>query len=270
MSTNITKQTVIDFEVDSFGLYTIEITARCKKDNDLKVEIDDIRFREIPPEKNIQSYNISPSWNGTNLKGLNKTIYFILTLNKGNHALTFTPKNNAVIESWKYTLLTDTRVINFANLPQVEDGDRRPLYSFILVDTTLRSITADVSVSWHKFDGDDVKLIINNEIQQDTKSRFWKNWVWHGLPIQIFTGAKKEIKTFIKNLDSNRHYIEFWVDKTPTFHKITLNLGNYNPKRIPTVEDPEWTGKFSDDTDQMILARAIFGEAENQTKEVKI
>jgi len=266
----IKSKTQETFQVEQFGLYVIEITARCEKNNDLKVEIDNIQFREIPPENNIQSYNIPASWNGTNLKGLSKTIYFILTLNKGEHTLTFTPKDNSVIENWKYTLFTDTRVLNFENLPQVEDGDRRPLCSFILVDTPLRSITADVSVSWHKFDGDDVKIIINNEIQQDTKSRFWKNWVWHGLPIQIFTGAKRGIKTFIKNLDSDTHYIEFWVDKTPTLHKITLNLGNYNPKRTPTVEDPKWTGDFYDDTDQILLARLIIGEMEGQSEEAKV
>jgi len=264
MSTNITKQSVIEFEVDSFGLYAIEIVAQCEKKNDLKVGIDDIQFREIPPEKNIQSYNIPASWNGTNLKGLSKTIFFILTLNKGKHTLTFTPRNSAIIEGWSYGLLTNTNTINFENLPQVEDGDRRPLYSFILIDTPLKSISADVSVSWHRFDGDDVELIVDNQIEQNTKVRFWKNWVWHSSLRQIFTGTKRESKTFIKNLDLNTHYIEFWTDRTPTLHKVTLDLGDYNPKRIPTVEDPEWTGHFSDDTDQMILARAIFGEARDK------
>jgi len=61
MSTKITKQSVIEFQVDSFGLYTIEIVARCDKKNDLKVEIDDIQFREIPPTKNIESYKLE--WN---------------------------------------------------------------------------------------------------------------------------------------------------------------------------------------------------------------
>ena len=270
MSTKITKQSVIEFQVDSFGLYTIEIVARCDKKNDLKVEIDDIQFREIPPTKNIESYNIPPSWNGTNLKGLSKTIFFILTLNKGKHTLKFTPKGNAVIEGWGYSLLSNTHTINFENLPKAEDRDKQPLCSFILVNTPLKSVTADVSVSWHRFDGDDVKLIIDNKIEQNTKSRFWKNWVWHSQPLQLFTGTKRETKTFITNLDSNTHYIEFWVDKTPTLHKLTLNLGNYTPKRIPTVEDPEWTGDFYDDTNQILLARLILGESENQPREAKI
>lgn len=264
MPINITKQSVIEFDIDSFGLYTIKITARCEKNNDLKVEIDNIQFREIPPEKNIQDFNIPPSWNGINLKGLSKTIFFILTLNKGKHTLKFTPKDTAVIEGWGYSLLNNTNTITFENLPQTEDRDKRPICSFILVNTPLKSVSADVSVSWHKFDGDDVKLIIDNKIEQNTKSKFWKNWVWHSSLRQVFTGIKRESKTFIKDFESNTHYIEFWTDKTPTLHKVTLDLGDYNPKRTPTVEDPEWTGKFADDTDQIILARAIFGEARDE------
>ncbi|MEK7619373.1 MAG: cell wall hydrolase [Patescibacteria group bacterium] len=37
-------------------------------------------------------------------------------------------------------------------------------------------------------------------------------------------------------------------------------------KRIPTVDDPLWTGDFHDDSDQMILARAIFGEGRSLSK----
>lgn len=59
------------------------------------------------------------------------------------------------------------------------------------------------------------------------------------------------------------HYIELWADKTPTLHKVNLNLGDITLKRIPTKLDPEWTGNFANDTNTMILARAIFGEARN-------
>lgn len=33
---------------------------------------------------------------------------------------------------------------------------------------------------------------------------------------------------------------------------------------IPTVDNPAWTGNFSNDTEQMILARAIYGEARGE------
>ena len=42
---------------------------------------------------------------------------------------------------------------------------------------------------------------------------------------------------------------------------ITLETDVRTNKRIPTQDDPLWTGDFSDDSAQMILARAIFGEA---------
>ncbi len=42
------------------------------------------------------------------------------------------------------------------------------------------------------------------------------------------------------------------------------------PPAVPTVDNPGWTGDFNDDTVQMILARAIFGEARGETNEGKI
>jgi len=59
--------------------------------------------------------------------------------------------------------------------------------------------------------------------------------------------------------------------------KETSVVVNYNPpKRIPTVNDPEinyhidGTPNFNDDSEQIILARAIFGEARGESKEGKI
>ena len=38
----------------------------------------------------------------------------------------------------------------------------------------------------------------------------------------------------------------------------------------PTVDNPKWTGDFNDDTEQMILTRALYGEARGETKDGKI
>src|SRR3989338_307273 len=83
-----------------------------------------------------------------------------------------------------------------------------------------------------------------------------------------------EQKIVIRDRDRGTHYLEFWADQTPTLHKVMLDLGELGPKepsteidqppsRVPTVEDPKWTGNFEDDRDKIIVARVLFGEARN-------
>ena len=266
----ITDNAQTEFTVDEFGLYAISITAGCEKNHDLKVEIDEKQFREIPDEKSIQTYNIPPAWNGAELKGLKKTVIFLLKLNKGKHTVKFFPKTEAVLESFSCDIISDYQKIDSNLELQAQDGDRRPWVAFILSDLPLESVTAEASVSWHWFDGDDVKLIIDNEAEENSSSKRWKYWAWHASPLRIFSGSQREQKTFSKNLPQGTHCIEFWADRTPTLHLVSLNLGKPELKRTPTKDDPKWTGDFADDTDTMLLARLIFGEARNQSKETML
>jgi spore germination cell wall hydrolase CwlJ-like protein len=57
----------------------------------------------------------------------------------------------------------------------------------------------------------------------------------------------------------------------PVLHNLVINFGEKPqlPKRIPTVDDPKWTGSFDDDPEDILLARLIFGEARNQPREAK-
>jgi len=48
----ITAKTQAKFDISASGLYAISVTARCHRKDDLRIEIDDQFFREIPPEKN--------------------------------------------------------------------------------------------------------------------------------------------------------------------------------------------------------------------------
>lgn len=250
------------------GLYAININARCGKKGDLRIEIDGRFFRETPPEKNIQKYDIPPAWNGTKLKGLSQVNIFLLYLDKGVHTLTLIPKESVQLESFDFQQILDVKNIKFNLELQAENGNGRPWVTVALIDLPLKSITPEASVDWHLFDGDDVKLIIDNEIEKNTVSLLWKNWLWHATPKQFLSGSKKEQKIVSKNLAKGIHYIEFWADKTPTLHSVILDLGYLElqsnpsqPNRIPTVDNPKWTKDFADDPDQIILARALFGEA---------
>ncbi len=264
----ITSRTQEKFTLSESGLYAIRITARCKGKNDLRVEIDNQLFRDIPPEKNIQKFDIPPAWNGAKLKGRPQTNIFLLQLDEGEHVINFIPEGLAKVEEFSYWQIKDPTQIEFNLEQQAEEGDKRPWFTFALVNLPLRSIEAEFTVNWHYFDGDDVKLIIDNAIEKNSTSLFWKNWLWHARPDQLLNGPKKEQKIVTKDLSKGIHYIEFWADNTPTLHKIIFDLGDLNsepaqpePTNTPTVENPKWTGDFSGDSDQMILARVLFGEA---------
>lgn len=263
--------------VEQFGLYAISITARCQgkrflglwKEQNLRLEINGTQFREIPPEKNIQLFNIPPAWNGVELRGLSKTVVFILPLNVEDYAFKFFADPEALIEKFEYKRLSDVRSIVFDLNEKADDGDKRPWYTFALIDLPLLALKADISTQWHFFDGDDVKLIIDNKIEPNPKSKKHHNWAWSAQPA-LFSKPKREQKEFTENLPVGMHCLEFWADKTPTLHQVGFNLGDFKPKRTPTVKDPEWTNDFADDTNEMLLARLILGEAENQSKEAKI
>ncbi|HOZ03225.1 MAG TPA: cell wall hydrolase [Candidatus Woesebacteria bacterium] len=266
----ITAKTKVKFAISESGVYVISITARCKGKNDLRVEIDNQLFREIPPKDNIQKFDIPPAWNGTKLKGRSQTNIFLLQLDEREYVVDFIPEGRVTIEKYSYWQIEDPTHVEFNLDQQAEEGDKRPWYTFALVGLPLKSIEAEVTVDWHYFDGDDVKLIIDNAIEKNSSSLLWKNWLWHATPGQLLSGPKREQKVITKDLPKGINYIELWADKTPTLHSIILDLGNLEskiaqpePTTIPTVENPKWTGDFADDTDQIILARALFGEARN-------
>ncbi|MFZ5376790.1 MAG: cell wall hydrolase [Patescibacteria group bacterium] len=266
----ITSKTQEKFTISESGLYAISITARCKGKNDLRVEIDNQLFREIPPEKNIQKFDIPSAWNGTKLEGRSQTNIFLLQLDEREHVIAFIPEGQAQVEKFSYWQIEDPTHIAFNLDQQAQEGDKRPWLTFALIDLPLKSIKAEVTVNWHYFDGDDVKLITDNQVEKNPDSRLWRNWIWHATPKQLLSGPKREQKIITKDLPKGVHYIELWADKTPTLHNVTLDLGNLEldqaqlePATAPTVENPKWTGDFADDTDQIILARALFGEARN-------
>jgi len=277
----IIKPLSIDIPVDTFGLYAISITARCQSGKllglwggeNLRVEIDDVQFREIPPEKKNQKFDIPPAWNGTVLQGRAKTVIFLLALNKGEHTLKCIPNPSATIEDYSVIPIKDSHNIVFELNTQAEDGDRRPWYTFALINLPLHSLSVDIAVNWHWFDGDDAKLVVDGETEEKLENKRWKNWYWHATTGQVFSGAKREGHSFQKELSQDIHYIELWADRTPMLHTVTLNLGDFTlklPKRIPTVDDPMWTKDFEDDPPEILLAQIIFGEAANQSKKVKI
>lgn len=216
-----------NFEISKSGLHAIFVSARCKSDEDLRVEIDGQYFREIPPEKNIQLFDVPPAFNGAQLLGLKKTVVFLSVLEESKHAINLIPQNSAFVEEIEIQELSSTQDLKIEIQNQAEDGDRRPWILFVLIDLPLKYLTANVTAKWRFRDSDEVKLVIDGKIQKNTFSLFRRNWLWSGSIFKKLFQKETQTQTIESNLSQGTHYIEFWADRTPILNAIKLNL-NYS------------------------------------------
>lgn len=277
-----------EFNVTEDGLYLIEIIASAKSwwqnllkikfgDDDLTVKIDGIDFPKLNGKAGL--FDGEVAWNGNNLKGLSKTNVFVVNLSVGVHMVTFLSDKSPILKSIKICSVNNKISYVPTDNNPAEDGDRRQWMTVIMVDLSLKNIAIKAIARNHpdQNDHDDIKLSIDSEAQlnEDKDNKSHRYWYWSG---KILNGEEKEFKKEI-NKPKGFHYIEFWADRTPEIKSINLHLGlnnesgsGENEKRIPTVDDPEWTEdpSFNDDTEQMILARAIWGEARNTSREARI
>ncbi len=285
MSENIFPKTITDkfsysFSVDRFGLYAITLMARCRSakqigqtgGEDLWVEIDGRRFREVPEFAKPQYQDIPPAWNGSRLNGLNKTVVFLLLLDPGQHELVFISDKGGMVETEpQLRFITNYNQIKFNIEQHAEDGDRRPWFTIALIDLPLKSFSADVTVNYRFRDSDDVKLLVDGKVKKNYLSILRRSWLWLANILTKISKEERQKKIFEENLGRGDHYIEFWADRMPILHEVVLDLGLDKLTRIPSVRNPKWTGEnFRDDSEQMILARAIFGEARDSRLSDKV
>jgi len=266
----------------AFHLVVVAARAKSKKqisqketdDEDLYIKIDEKTFPKLTdPARLIDS---PAAFSGGTLHNLSKTVYFLVFLKGKDHRITLEtdkPHKSATLENFKVYTVNLNKELTIEVENQAEDGDRRPWITFVLDSLPLKSITPTITYSRRKRDSDDVKIIVDGRTQgnilRTIKHLFWR-YVGSRLPWS--SPSKTETETFTVNLSQGLHYLEFWADRMPILHKITIDFGIKPsvPEGIPTVDNPKWTGDFYDDTEDILLARLIFGEAENQPKEAKI
>lgn len=263
--------------------YLIILTARAKgekqisdystDDEDLTVQIDNKIFPKLGTTRQVDS---PAAINGGRIHNLSKTVYFLTYLEGKDHKLILKaddPPSTATFESLEIYTLDSTGRLTLEPKIQAEDGDRRPWVTFVLDNIPLQDVAVTTTYSRRKRDSDDVKVKIDSQTQENLLRNI-KHFLWYfaGSLIPIISPTRTETQVFTTNLFQGLHYIELDADRMPTLEKITFNFSSKLPtqKNIPTVDNPKWTGSFDDDTDEMLLARLIFGEAEDQPKEAKI
>ncbi|MBU1350216.1 transglycosylase SLT domain-containing protein [Patescibacteria group bacterium] len=282
--------------ISKSGLVAIFVSARCKSkkqsksntDEDLRVEIDGQNFREITPDKNIQLYNVPASWNGTKLMGLKKTVVFVLRLKKGNHKITFIPYKGAKIENVEIKEFgQNVQYLSLGINKQAEDGDRRPWYTFVLVDLPLKHLAIETTIQKRLWDSDDVKIIIDGKVKRNIRGGKHKFWYLVGgilgwIVWRVIGRSKKTKVELDALLASGLHYIEFWADKMPVLHNVRLDFGEQidfqtrakvvwshtRLRKEPTTKSEAIVEKINKDEQIIVLERAIKGErVRNETND---
>lgn len=263
----------------SFHLVVITAGAKSKKqisssatdDEDLIVKIDGKPF----PKLNTKRLKDSPAaFSGGQLHNLSKAVYYLSFLKGKDHTIILEaddPPEAASFENLEVYTLTSEKKTTLNVEKQAEDGDGRPWLTFALDNLSLKSITPTITYSRRKRDSDDVKIIIDGKTQGNILREI-KHFLWRyvGSFLPPFS-SKTETETFTVNFSQGLHYIEFHADRMPTLHTLNIDFGiqPQPPIRIPTVENPKWTEDFYDDTPELLLARLLLGEAEDQSKETK-
>lgn len=209
-----------NFSVSSDGLYSVLISATCKKKNHLRVEIDGMAINGIMPKSRNEFFSIPPAWNGNELKNTVKTIVFLTKLSKGDHILKFVPKGGAeIVLAPKVTLLDKDGLLTLFKDIQSEERNCQPWITVALIDLPLSILDISVSCSKKFLDSDDVKLIIDGKTQKNKQSILrGKNWLWRGRQLK----GKIQTDRFYLNFPSGTHYIELWADRTPKLHSLEL------------------------------------------------
>lgn len=264
----------------SFHLIVITARAKGKKqisdnatdDEDLVVKIDDKSFPTLSrPERLIDS---PTAFSGGTLHGLSKTVYFLTFLKGKDHVVrleTDKPSHTATFESVEVYTLNLQKILSLKVENQAEDGDRRPWLTFALDNLPLVSVTPTITYSHRKRDSDDVKIILDGKTQGNILRKI-KHFLWRYVGSRLprfFT--KTQTETFTVNLSPGLHYLEFEADRMPTLNKLVIDFGTTPPipPGIPSVDNPKWTKDFYDDTPELLLARLLLGEAEDQSREAK-
>jgi len=277
ISKEITGKYSCDFVFPEDGLYLIEIIASAKswwqniksrrtffEDDDMFLYLDN---QEITTSRYTKK-DASSAWNGNELCGLEKTVVVAVSLSKGKHIIDLKPDQSPYLKSLAISKIEEKDKISYIpiNNNPAKRSSGRPWLSYIILDLFITKLSISAKVDKNDRDDDDLKLLINGEIQKNENSKSHRDWYWCG---KILKGNDK---IFTKNINSkNKQFnLDLYSDETPFLRNIEIGIKSEETKRIPTVDNPLWTGDFGDDADEILLARLIFGEAGGEPRETKI
>jgi len=257
----------LTFQTPKSSFYLLKVKAKAKSekqrdsidDEDITIKIDTLEF----PKPNTLSklINSPASFNGGKLHNTEQIIYFIIYLKTGEHTIELIPQHgdgSDIIEvSYDEINIQNNQVTLNLN-QQLEDRDKNPWITFVLVEIGVKSFSIETKVRWHLFDGDDIKVIINGQIQKAT-TKYRKDWIIKTNPLNIF--GKTETVKLTPNLPTQPYnYIDLYTDKTPTLKSISFEFieqekpNTTNANSIQPYEKDKIYGRDYNKLDKYILS----------------
>ena len=246
------KEAETRFTVPKSGKYVIAITASAKNgkqnstddDDDLRVAINGYEFgkSEIHEEKvSWHGFGTSAAFNGANLMGAEKTVYFFIELNteteklfnlneNREQILQFFADNTPSIKSVEvFEVEGDYFEIEPKELSLIKtDTKGIPFASIVFLGTRPRTVRiyANCKSATQKgsSDGDNVKVILNGEIIKNEKaptSNKYKNFYFSG---DLDKGETQYLDFVEADLQGFESAIELWYDETPILGTIEISL----------------------------------------------
>lgn len=275
ISREINKELNYTFRVEQSGIYAIIVSARAKSwfqnirkfisffsDNNLALKINGTGFPKLSGERG--DFDGEASWNGNKLKGLIQTNLFVVYLEKGEQNLRFISKGSPTLESIEIFRVSKNKIFIDPSKYSIEEGDRRPWFNILTNNVGIISVYAKAIANSEGGDDNDLQIRINGVREHNNVLKAHKYWFWCG---RVDRGQPKIFERTLA-LKPGFNYIEFWADRMPIFNDLNIRVTMSD--RIPSIDDPKWTGDFYDDSEEMILVRLIFGEARSQSDEAKI
>ncbi len=220
-----TKETIYEDKITiaKTAWYAICIDASCATGSQMRVCIDQLEFREIPPFKNAQRFTIPAAWNGNILRGKTQRNYYILQLSAGDHIIKYVIKGS--INEKKTSLRLIESIESFIlNLDlQAENLNKQPFINVILVDLPVASVSGTAIVGWNETgffrrDEDDIKVRIDGKYYSVNAD----DPLWRGISATKSIKSKQH-RVVSPDLEKGLHYIELLADCSPTIQTLRID-----------------------------------------------
>lgn len=235
------KEAETHFDISQGGIFVIKIEASAKAgkqnnskdDDDLRLALDGFDFGKYEKHQESLSwkgFGTSSSWDGANLRGGTKTVYFFAELEAGTHTLQFFADETPILKNIEVFEIADN-IFELENLTPPESIKVKqkgvPWMSFIFLggQTKMFSLSVNTKSAKRKksTDGDNLKLIINGKIQKNpyaSESHKYKNF--------YFSGDIRESDLFSTNSEklaeslAFENSVDLWYDEKPTISSLSV------------------------------------------------